>query len=74
MAKTKIFTCLEFAGRQYPITDLEKCVKAKVAEQYPDVVIKDLGIYMQPETDYVYYTVNGEGNENNCFAFDELIL
>ena len=72
MAKVKLNTYLEFAGEQYPITVIEKFVKDKVKERYPDAEVKEIGIYMQPETDHVYFTVNGEGTPEDCFGFDEI--
>ena len=72
--KTKVATCLEFAGAQYPMPVIEKFVKAKVKERYPDVTVKEIGIYLQPETDHVYYTVNGEGSPEDYFGFDEIVL
>ena len=72
--KTRIVTCLEFAGMQYAIKDLEKFIKEKVTEKYPDLIIKEIGIYMQPETNYIYYTVNGEGTPEDCISFDDVAL
>ena len=74
MSRMKAVTCLEFAGRQYPVSDIEAYVKECVKSRYPDRSVKTIGIYMQPETDHVYYTMDGEGTPEDSFGFDEIPL
>lgn len=73
MAKTtKIETYLEFAGFQYPVSEVEKFVKNEIKKKDPNLKVEHIGVYLQPETDHVYYTVNGTGSPEYFFSFDEL--
>lgn len=76
-AKAKVSTkrvqteiCMELAGRKYPMDAIRKHVKEIVETKFPDV--KKIGIYVQPETGIVYYTVDGAGCPEYCFLLDDL--
>lgn len=62
--------CLELAGSKYPMDVIRKYVKDVVATKFSDV--KKIGIYIQPETNMIYYTVNGAGSPEYCFLIDDL--
>lgn len=71
---TKYDLKLEFAGAQYTMTEIRNAVKAKAAEQFPDIIkkVKSIGIYMQPETNYIYYTLDGQGSIEQYISFDDI--
>lgn len=64
--------CMEFAGSQYSIDTIKAVIKAKVTEDMPKVDVKKIGIYLQPETGFIYYTVNGEGSPEQFVSFDDI--
>lgn len=67
--KPKTEMVLEFAGNQYTMEDIQKKVQGQVAKLYPDTAPKNIAIYMQPETGYIYYTVDGEGGDDHFVEF-----
>lgn len=71
--KAKVNLVLEYAGKQFPSEDVKKSLLKKVKTLMPDTVIEELGVYLQPETDIVFYTVNGEGSPEWHLPFDELL-
>lgn len=74
MAVKRIQTemCMELAGNKYPVDMIRKTVREVVEKKFPDTDVKKIGIYMQPETNFIYYTVNGEGSVDQCISFDDL--
>lgn len=71
--KAKVTLVLEYAGKQFQAEEVKKHLLQKVEAMMPDTVIKELGVYLQPETDIVFYTVNGEGSPEWHLPFDELL-
>lgn len=67
--KPKMEMVLEFAGEQYTMDDIQKKVQEHIAALYPDAAPKNIAIYMQPETGYIYYTIDGEGGDNHFVEF-----
>lgn len=63
---------LEYAGQQFSYDMLKECMMKKIKELFPDREVKKVGVYLQPEMDLVYYTLDGEGSPDWCFLFDEL--
>lgn len=72
MPKIKIASCLEFAGKQYFVSDMERNARKLLKERYPGVPMEQVNLYMQPEVGYIYYTVDGKGSAESYFTFDEL--
>lgn len=66
--------CMEFGGTQYPMDKIRAAIKDRVVTQFPDCKVKKIGVYIQPETNFIYYTVNGEGSPEQCISFDEIQL
>lgn len=64
--------CMEFAGSQYSIDTIKAVIKVKVAEEMPKVDVKKIGIYLQPETGFIYYTVNSKGSPEQFISFDDV--
>lgn len=65
---------MELAGNKYPVDAIRKKIRETVEEKFPKLDVKKIGIYMQPETNFIYYTVNGEGSIDQCISFDDIVL
>lgn len=70
--KVKITSCLEFAGKQYFISDMERKVRQLLKARHPGMNVQNVVLYMQPEVGYVYYTLDGVGSPESYFSFEEL--
>lgn len=71
MQRVKFNVYLEFNGKQYFIKDIEKRVKQIITDKHKNE-FTTLEIYIQPETNFIYYTLDGIGNDTYCINFDEL--
>lgn len=67
--KPKTEFILEFAGAQYTMAEIQKRVEEHIAKLYPEAAPKSISIYMQPETGYIYYTIDGEGGNDHFIEF-----
>ena len=60
----KLTTVIQIGEKQYDITD----IAAKTLKSYKSVhkrkVVNDFTVYVKPEENAVYYTVNGEGSDD----------
>ncbi len=70
--RIKIDVTMEVSGKQYPVANVTAKVRDVIAEKFSDVNIKKIGIYMIPETNFVYYTINGEGSPEQCISLDDI--
>lgn len=59
---------IQFAGKDINVDDFQTRLKEIYVEQGKKVSsIKSAGFYVNVEESKVYYTVNGEGGEGQCF-------
>ena len=70
--RIKIDVTMELSGKQYPISVITAKVREVIAEKFADVNVKKIGIYMIPETNFVYYTINDEGSPEQCISLDDI--
>ena len=45
--------CMEFGGTQYPMDKIRAAIKDRVVTQFPDCKVKKIGVYIQPETNFI---------------------
>lgn len=67
--RAKEKTYLEYVGGQIPVSDIAAAIKKTLAKDV-DLDVKEVRIYIQPETNMVYYTVNGESRDEWCAPLD----
>lgn len=67
--KPKMEMVLEFAGQQYTMEAIQEKVREHIAKLYPDAAPKKISIYMQPETGYIFYTVDDQGGDEQFVEF-----
>lgn len=59
---------LEYAGGQLPVNAILSAIRKELKAK--GVTVSDLSVYIQPETNMVYYTVDGKGSGEYCRPLD----
>lgn len=60
---TKVSMNVQFGGRNYSEEEIIEAIKTAYAAEGNTDAIKTLEVYVQPETGFAYYVVNGIGGD-----------